>query len=57
MTEAKKFSANLADAVASIQGQLDQLIAELGELDGGTAAQDRAKSIKNAITQIAPETE
>ncbi len=47
-----KFGPNLADAVSSIDGQLDQL---LGELDGNEAAQNRVRSIKNQLAQIAPE--
>lgn len=51
---AEKFTANLADAVASIQGQLAQLTAELEELGAGPQV-DRVKSISNALAQIAPE--
>lgn len=51
MTE--KFTPNLADAVASIQGQLAQLIAELEAAKSPQV--ERAKSISNALAQIAPE--
>lgn len=53
MTEKEKFGENLADAVSSIDGQLDQLIKELEEMEASSQA-DRAKSIKNALKEIAP---
>lgn len=50
----EKFDKNLADAVAGIQAQLDQLIAELGEMKAEPQV-DRAKSISNALKEIAPD--
>jgi len=54
VTGRQEFGENLADAVSSIQGQLDQLIAELVEM-AATPQAERAKSIRNALAQIAPE--
>ena len=52
----EKFGVNLADAVASIQGQLTQLKTELGEKGVKPASlADRVDSMINAICQIAPE--
>jgi hypothetical protein len=56
MTDKPKFGENLADAVSNIQGQLDQLVAELEEMDA-TPQAERAKSIRNALKEIAPEGE
>lgn len=55
MTDKAKFTPNLADAVSSILGQLDQLSAELDGLEGADAARNRVLSIKNQLAQIAPE--
>lgn len=54
MTTKTKFTDNLAEAVSSIIGQLDQLKAELEEAKMST---DRVSSITNALKEIAPECE
>lgn len=51
ISDSTKLGDNLVDAVANIDGQLDQLIAELADNE---PAQNRARSIKNALAQIAP---
>jgi hypothetical protein len=53
-TKVVKFTANLAAAVSSIQGQLAQLKVEAEELKLPELA-DRVASISNALAQIAPE--
>ena len=51
-----RLGVNLADAVASIQGQIDQLEAEIRASEfTDEKLVSRVKSIRNALAQIAPE--
>lgn len=47
----EKVPVNYVDALSSIQGQLDQLLAEVEDNEKAT---NRVKSIKNALKEITP---
>lgn len=51
MVAKDKVPANYIEALSSIQGQLDQLAAEV---EDNEKAQNRVKSIKNALKEITP---